>query len=94
MAVKPKSPRICLITSYGSLGSVMPKKTPETESSLPADVVSKVMREMGRKGGKATGVPKGFGSLTPAQLKKISKAAAEKRWGKKASSGGATKPRS
>jgi hypothetical protein len=42
---------------------------------------------MGAKGGSAR-VPKGFATLTPEQRKKIAKAAAKKRWGKKSTTTG------
>jgi general stress protein YciG len=39
------------------------KKT--NEEALSPELISKVMSEMGRKGGSVTGVPKGFASLKP-----------------------------
>jgi hypothetical protein len=50
------------------------------------DVVSRVMREMGKKGGKAGGSKGGkarMESLTPEQRKALARKAAAARWGKK-----------
>jgi ribosomal protein L19E len=50
--------------------------------TLNQDVISEVMRTMGRKGGKAK-VPKGVAKLKPAERSRRAKAAAKARWGKK-----------
>jgi hypothetical protein len=47
------------------------------------DLISKVMREMGRKGGKAAGGKGGkirMAALTPEQRKELAKKAAQARW--------------
>jgi hypothetical protein len=49
---------------------------------LTKNLVSEVMRTMGRKGGKAK-VPKGVATLEPAERSRRGKAAAAARWGKK-----------
>jgi hypothetical protein len=49
------------------------------------DLISKVMREMGRKGGKAAGGKGGkarMAALTPEQRKELAKKAAQTRWAK------------
>jgi hypothetical protein len=49
------------------------------------DLISKVMREMGRKGGKAAkgkGVKARMAALTPEQRKELAKKAAQTRWAK------------
>lgn len=49
------------------------------------DLVSKVMREMGRKGGKAAkgkGVKARMAALTPEQRKELARKAAHARWAK------------
>lgn len=55
---------------------------------MAGDPIREYLSEIGRKGGKVTGVPKGFGAATPEQRKANAKKAAKTRWGKKA----ATKP--
>ncbi len=52
-----------------------------TAKELSEETVSKVMREMGRRGGKAR-VPKGVSTLTKRQRAKRAKDAARARWGK------------
>ncbi len=49
---------------------------------LTEELISNVMRTMGRKGGKAK-VPKGVAKLKPAERLRRAKAAAAARWGKK-----------
>jgi len=47
------------------------------------DLISKVMREMGRKGGKAAkgkGVKARMAALTPEQRKELARKAAQARW--------------
>jgi general stress protein YciG len=47
------------------------------------DLISKVMREMGRKGGKAAGGKGGkarMAALTPEQRKELARKAAQARW--------------
>jgi len=49
------------------------------------DLISKVMREMGRKGGKAAkgkGVKARMAALTPEQRKELARKAAQARWAK------------
>jgi hypothetical protein len=49
------------------------------------DVISKVMREMGRKGGKAAkgkGLKTRMAALTPEQRKELARKAAQARWTK------------
>ena len=49
------------------------------------DLVSEVMREMGRKGGKAAkgkGVKARMAALTPEQRKELARKAAQARWAK------------
>jgi hypothetical protein len=49
------------------------------------DLISKVMSEMGRKGGKAAGGKGGkarMAALTPEQRKELAKKAAQTRWAK------------
>jgi hypothetical protein len=49
------------------------------------DLVSKVMREMGRKGGKAAkgkGVKARMATLSPEERKALARKAAKARWGK------------
>jgi general stress protein YciG len=49
------------------------------------DLISKVMREMGRKGGKAAagkGGRKHMASLTPEQRKELARKGAQARWAK------------
>jgi general stress protein YciG len=49
------------------------------------DLISNVMREMGRKGGKAAGGKGGkarMAALTPEQRKELAKKAAQTRWAK------------
>ena len=49
------------------------------------DLISKVMREMGRKGGKAAkgkGVKARMAALTPEQRKELARKAAKARWAK------------
>ena len=49
------------------------------------DLISKVMREMGRKGGKAAGGKGGktrMAALTPEQRKELARKAAQARWAK------------
>ena len=50
---------------------------------MKRDLVSKVMREMGRKGGKAAGGKGGkarMAALTPEQRKELARKAAQARW--------------
>ena len=50
---------------------------------MKSDLISKVMREMGRKGGKAAGGKGGkkrMAALTPEQRKELARKAAQARW--------------
>ena len=52
---------------------------------MKSDLISKVMREMGRKGGKAAGGKGGkkrMAALTPEQRKDLARKAAQARWAK------------
>jgi hypothetical protein len=61
------------------------------------DLISKVMREMGRKGGKAAkgkGVKARMAALTPEQRKELARKAAQSRWASvKKKAKGPSKPR-
>jgi hypothetical protein len=59
----------------------MPKGE-KRDTELTQELISDVMRTMGRKGGKAK-VPKGVAKLKPAERLRRAKAAAAVRWGKK-----------
>jgi hypothetical protein len=45
--------------------------------------ISDYMAAIGRKGGKATGVAKGFAAVSPEERSDMARRAAEKRWGTK-----------
>ena len=57
------------------------KKRKEDAEITPA-MISEVMRHIGRKGGQATGVKKGFGALKATDRKKNAQKAAAARWAK------------
>jgi hypothetical protein len=63
--------------------------TVRKKKELPEALVSEVMREMGRKGGRAK-VPKGPATLSPERRKEIAEKAAAARWGKKKGGKGKT----
>jgi hypothetical protein len=52
------------------------------EPTTDASLLSKIMAEMGRKGGRIGGI-RSLQTMTPAQRKKRAKAAAKARWKKK-----------
>ena len=51
----------------------------EDATPLTPEIISRVMREMGRKGGSVTGVPKGFAAPKAKQRQRIARRGAQAR---------------